>query len=163
MVVSPQNPLKNKRSLANDHDRLHLVNLAINDNPLIKSSNIEFSLPKPSFTIDTLAYLKEKYPKRSFVLIMGGDNLSTFYKWKNYKSILANYQIYLYNRPRYDLGELADHPAVHHFSAPLLDISASYIRNQIKEGKSIQYLVPEEVYKYLDETGIYERLLQHDK
>lgn len=163
MVVSPQNPLKNKRTLANDHDRLHLVNLAINDNPHIRSSNIEFSLPKPSYTVDTLTYLQEKYPDKSFALIMGGDNLATFHKWKNYKTILDNYNIYLYNRPNYDLGDLATHPSVKHFSAPLLDISASYIRNQIKEGKSIQYLVPEEVYKYLDENALYERLLDHDQ
>ena len=162
MVVSPQNPLKNKRTLANDHDRLHLVNLAIGDNPLIRSSNIEFGLPKPSYTIDTLVYLKEKYPNKSFVLIMGGDNLATFHKWKNFETILKNYLIYLYNRPNYDLGSLGDHPAIKQFSAPLLDISASYIRKQIKEGKSIQYLVPEEVYKYLDQTGLYERLLDHE-
>lgn len=162
MVVSPQNPLKNKRTLANDHDRLHLVNLAIGNNPLLRSSNIEFGLPKPSYTIDTLIYLKEKYPYKSFVLIMGGDNLATFHKWKNFETILDNYLIYLYNRPNYDLGNLGNHPAIKQFSAPLLDISSSYIRKQIKEGKSIQYLVPEEVYKYLDETALYERLLNHD-
>jgi nicotinate-nucleotide adenylyltransferase len=162
MVVSPQNPLKSKKYLAKDHDRLHLVNLAIGDNPFIRSSNIEFQLPKPSYTIDTLTYLKEKYPQKKFVLIMGGDNLGTFHKWKNYKMILENYQIYLYKRPSYDLGELADHPAIQHFSAPLLGISASYIRKQIKSGKSIQYLVPAEVFKYLDETALYERLLLND-
>lgn len=160
MVVSPQNPLKNKKSLANDHDRLHLVNLAIGDNPLLRSSNIEFSLPKPSYTIDTLTYLTEKYPEKEFVLIMGGDNLATFHKWKNFETILENYQIYLYKRPSYALGDLATHPAVKHFSAPLLEISASYIRQQIRDGKSVEYLVPKEVYQYLDETGLYERLLQ---
>jgi nicotinate-nucleotide adenylyltransferase len=162
MVVSPQNPLKSKKTLAKDHDRLHLVNLAIGDNTLIRSSNIEFQLPKPSYTIDTLTYLYEKYPRKEFVLIMGGDNLGTFHKWKNYEMILDNYQIYLYKRPSYNLGALADHPAIHYFSAPLLGISASYIRNQIKSGKSIQYLVPEEVFKYLDETALYERLLLND-
>lgn len=160
MVVSPQNPLKSKKSLANDHDRLHLVNLAIGNNLKLRSSNIEFNLPKPSYTIDTLTYLNEKFPEKKFVLIMGGDNLASFHKWKNYQAILDNYEIYLYKRPKYDLGELGTHPAISHFEAPLLDISASYIRQQIKDGKSVEYLVPTEVYRYLDETGLYDRLLQ---
>lgn len=155
MIVSPQNPLKKKSSLARDHDRLHLVSLAIGDNPKISASNIEFGLPKPSYTIDTLAFLSEKFPKKELVLIMGGDNLGTLHKWKNYELILRDYSIYLYKRPSYDLGELASHPSVHHFEAPLLDISATYIRNIVKIGGSIQYLVPESVYEYLEETPIY--------
>ena len=155
IVVSPQNPLKKKSSLARDHDRLHLVNLAIGDNPKIRTSDIEFNLPKPSYTIDTLTFLSEKFPKKEFVLIMGGDNLGTLHKWKNYELILRDYSVYLYKRPSYDLGELADHPSVTHFEAPLLDISATYIRKMIRAKKSIQYLVPEPVYEYLMETPIY--------
>lgn len=155
IVVSPQNPLKKKSTLARDYDRLHLVNLAIGKNPKIKSSDIEFALPKPSYTIDTLTFLKEKFPEKEFALIMGGDNLGTLHKWKNYELILRDFEIYLYKRPQYDLGELADHPSVRHFEAPLLSISATYIRKSIKDKKSIRYLVPEAVFEYLSETPIY--------
>ncbi len=155
MVVSPQNPLKKKSTLARDYDRLHLVNLAIADNPKIKASDIEFKLPKPSYTIDTLTFLSEKFPKKEFVLIMGGDNLGTLHKWKNYELILRDYTIYLYKRPSYDLGELENHSSVCHFEAPMLDISATYIRKMIRDKKSIQYLVTEPVYQYLMETPIY--------
>lgn len=156
MVVSPQNPLKPKSTLARDYDRLHLVQLAIGENALLQASNIEFGLPKPSYTIDTLTFLKEKYPDKEFVLIMGGDNLATLNKWKNYELILRDYQIYLYKRPSYELGELENHPNVHHFEAPLLAISATYVRACIKEGKSVQYLVPQEVYQYLEGGSMYQ-------
>jgi len=155
MVVSPHNPLKKQSSLAKDYDRLHLVNLAIGDNPLLQSSNIEFSLPKPSYTIDTLTYLKEKFPEREFVLIMGGDNLRTLHKWKNYEVLLKNHKIYIYQRPDYELGELKDHPSITIFEAPQMNISSSYIRREIKAGRSIEYLVPDEVYKSIEESGLY--------
>ena len=155
MVVSPQNPLKPKSSLAKDYDRLHLVQLAIGDNMNLRASNVEFGLPKPSYTIDTLTYLKEKHPKNEFVLIMGGDNLATLHKWKNYEQILKGYHIYLYKRPNVELGELHDHPHIHHFQAPLLDISATYIRQCIKSEVSIEYLVPDEVFKYLEGSSMY--------
>lgn len=155
MVVSPHNPHKEKKSLAKDYDRLHLLNLAIGDNLRLKASDIEFSLPKPSYTIDTLTYAKEKYPDKTFVLIMGSDNLATLHKWKNYETILKYYEIYVYNRPGYEKGELSDHPRVTYMESPLLDISASYIRKQCKEGNSIQYLVPDKVYDYLNEVPIY--------
>lgn len=158
MVVSPHNPLKEKKSLAKDYDRLHLMNLAIGDNPQIKASDIEFKLPKPSYTIDTLTYAREKYADKNFVLIMGGDNLATLHKWKNYEMILKFYEIYVYNRPGYEAGELAEHDKVSFFNAPLLDISASYIRKNVKENKSIQYLVPDKVYEYLSEVPIYKDL-----
>ncbi len=159
MVVTPHNPHKKKSSLAKDYDRLHLVNIAIGDNPKIKSSDIEFSLPKPSYTVDTLIYLKERHSKEEFVLIMGGDNLSTLHKWKNYEMILNNHEIYVYRRPSYDLGELQFHPTVKIIDAPLLEISSSFIRRQIKNKKSIRYLVTEPVYDYLDKTAMYENLL----
>lgn len=155
LVVSPLNPLKPAASLAPDYDRLHLVKLAIGDNPRLRASNIEFSLPKPSYTIDTLTYLKEKHPEHEFVLIMGGDNLATLHKWKNWEKILELYPIYLYKRPKYDLGDLEKHLHVNQFDAPLLDISATYIRENIKKGISIQYLVPDSVYEYLSGSNVY--------
>lgn len=159
MVVSPQNPHKTKRSLARDHDRLHLVRLAIEDNPNLRASNIEFNLPQPSYTIDTLTYLKEAHPDKSFVLIMGGDNLATLHKWKNYKLILQNHQIYVYQRPSYDLGDLATHTSVRLFDdVPMMKISASYIRQCIKKGKPVRYMVPDKVYEYLEGSNLYKNL-----
>lgn len=155
LVVSPQNPLKPKRSLARDYDRLHLVRLAIGDNLNLKASDIEFGLPKPSYTIDTLAYLREKHPARSFVLIMGGDNLATLHKWKNYEILLRDYEIYVYRRPGHELGQFAAHPNVRAFDAPQMHISASYIRECIRDGFSVQYLLPDAVYEYLEKTGLY--------
>lgn len=155
IVVSPQNPLKQKQSLARDHDRLHLVRLAIGDNTNLRASNIEFDLPQPSYTIDTLTYLQEKHPEKKFVLIMGGDNLATLQKWKNHDIILRDYQIYVYQRPTYALGDLANHPNVQLFDAPQMHISASYIRRCLKDGKSVQYLVPDAVFEYLEKSGLY--------
>jgi nicotinate-nucleotide adenylyltransferase len=162
MVVSPHNPLKPKSGLAKDHDRLHLVQLGIGDNPLLRASNVEFTLPKPSYTIDTLAYLKEKHPDKQFTLIMGGDNLATINKWKNYEILLRDYEIYLYKRPNYDLGEYGNYPNVKHFEAPMLDISATYIRQCIKEGKSVRYLLPDAVFQYLEVGNFYIKLLIKD-
>lgn len=155
MVVSPQNPFKSKASLAKDYDRLHLLQLAIDDNPLLKASNVEFDLPKPSYTIDTLTHLKEKYPKDDFALIMGGDNLASFHKWKNYELIIRDHDIYVYQRPDHDISRWIEHPRVHSFEAPLMKISASYIRKTIKNGHSIRYLVPDVVYDYLDQSPLY--------
>ena len=155
MVVSPHNPHKNKKSLANNYDRLHLVKLAIGDNENLKASDIEFGLPQPSYTVDTLVYLKEKFPTREFSLIMGGDNLGTLHKWKNYEMLIENHSIYVYNRPGYDLGDLKDHKNVTILDAPLLEISASYIRNEIKENRSVEYLVIREVAEQIELSGLY--------
>jgi nicotinate-nucleotide adenylyltransferase len=155
LVVSPQNPLKEKKSLARDYDRLHLVRLAIGDNLHLRASDVEFHLPKPSYTIDTLTHLREEHPERELVLIMGGDNLATLHKWKNHELILRDYAIYVYQRPAYELGEFADHPSVHLFEAPLMQISASFIRRCIAQGKSVEYLVPDAVYRYLTNSGLY--------
>ena len=127
--------------MARDFDRLHLVRLAVDDNDLLKASNVEFALPKPSYTIDTLTYLSEEHPDYEFVLIMGGDNLGSFDKWKNYEIILRDYSIYVYKRPEYKLGKFEHHEKINLFEAPLMQISASYIRRCIKAGHSIKYLV----------------------
>jgi len=155
MVVSPQNPLKPKKTLARDHDRLHLVRLGIGENPLLKASDLEFQLPKPSYTIDTLAFLTEKHPEHEFVLIMGGDNIGSLHLWKNYEKLLADFDIYVYSRPKYDLGPLAEHPRVRIFEPPPLDISATYIRDCLKSGKSVRYLVPDSVWEYLESGNLY--------
>jgi len=154
-VVSPHNPLKPKKTLANDYDRLHLARLGIGDNPLLEVSAIEFGLPKPSYTVDTLAHLKDKYPDRAFALIMGADNLATLHLWKNYEHILEHYDLYVYQRPGVDMGERADHPRVHIAQAPLLDISATYIRDCIRNGKSVRYLLPDPVFAYLEHSNMY--------
>ncbi|MBK8555924.1 MAG: nicotinate-nucleotide adenylyltransferase [Lewinellaceae bacterium] len=155
MVVSPHNPLKPKKSLAKDYDRLHLVRLGIDDNPLLEASNIEFNLPKPSYTVDTLAHLREKYPQQEFALIMGGDNLATLHLWKNYEQLLEQNDIYVYLRPGNDISRFANHPRIHLCTAPLLDISATYIRECLRDGKSVRYLVPEAVFHYLESSNLY--------
>lgn len=157
MIVSPHNPLKPKRTLAPDYDRLHLVQLAIGDNPRLRASDIEFGLPQPSYTIDTLTVLKERFPDKKFVLIMGSDNLATLHKWKNYEILLRDYTFYVYTRPGLSAGDFATHNSVRCFDAPLMHMSSSYIRSCIRDGFSVQYLVPDSVYEYLDKTALYRR------
>ncbi len=157
MIVSPHNPLKAKQSLARDHDRLHLVRLAIGDNALLRASDIEFNLPQPSYTIDTLAHLRDRYPDKSFALIMGSDALETLPKWKNYELILRDYDLYVYRRPGTGSSALDNHPSVHFFDAPLMQISASYVRECIQNGKSVEYVVPESVFKYLETSALYRK------
>jgi len=137
-VVSPQNPLKEKKGLLADYHRLAMVNIAVEDDARMRSCNIEFKMPQPSYTIDTLAYLDEKHPDRHFVLIGGTDILPSFHKWKNYKVLLENYTLYIYNRPHYEPGEYSNHPNISFFEAPLLEISASFIRASIKQEKDIR-------------------------
>jgi len=148
-VVSPQNPLKPSHTLLNEYHRLHLVELAIQDNVHFKASNIEFQLPKPSYTIDTLTYLKEKFPQEIFSVIMGSDSFQNLPKWKNAELLLENYKIFVYQRPNFEVNVDA-FPMVTTVQAPHLDISATFIRQQIKNGKSIQYLVPEAVSEYIE-------------
>ena len=154
-VVSPQNPLKKKASLLDDRERLHIVNLAIEDDLRFKACDIEFSLPKPSYTSYTLQVLREQHPKREFCLIMGEDNLQTFTKWFNWEYILENYHLYVYPRPGYDGGDFRTHPHVHLIDAPQMEISSTMIRESIREGKSVRYMLPEKVFRYLDEEGFY--------
>jgi nicotinate-nucleotide adenylyltransferase len=157
MVVSPHNPLKLKSSLLNQHDRLHLVNLALDFHPKIKSSNIEFSLSQPSYTIHTLAHLKEKYPKYQFSLIMGQDNLSTFDKWKNHDEILDHHRIYVYPRDGAAPSKFDKHPKVHLTAAPVIEISSTFIRNAIREQKNIQFFLPAPVWEYIDSMNYYRK------
>lgn len=154
-VVSPQNPLKPRTSLAKDYDRLHLVHLAIQDNPHLEASKIEFGLPKPSYTIDTLVYLREQYPNYGFHLIMGGDNLASLHKWKNYELLLRDYAIIVYRRPGYGATPYDDHPNVRYVDAPLLDISATFIREGIRKGRDMRYLLPDSVWHYLEGSTMY--------
>ena len=144
LVVSPQNPHKTQSSLLNEYDRLHLAQLAIEDDAQIKVSDIEFKLPKPSYTIDTLTYLEEKYPQHQFYVIMGGDSFQNLPKWKNFEALVKNYQFIVYRRPGFEITEKygAD---VTYLEAPMLELSATLIRNNCKDGITIRYLVPEDV------------------
>ncbi|AFK02809.1 nicotinate-nucleotide adenylyltransferase [Emticicia oligotrophica DSM 17448] len=148
-VVSPQNPFKKNKSLLHEFDRLTMVEKAIADNFKLKASDIEFSMPKPSYTIDTLTKLSERYPQHDFKLIMGEDNLVQFENWKNYDKILEYYELYVYPRPNTAEHNFKNHPKVKFIEAPLLDISATFIRNSIKAGKPIRYMVSDEVDEYI--------------
>lgn len=156
-VLSPHNPLKEKKSLLAQHHRLYMVNLAIEDYPKFRASDIEFHLPQPSYTIHTLAHLKEKYPHYQFNLILGQDNLSTFHKWKNYDIILENHFIYIYPRLNASPSEFDNHPKVIFTNAPQLEISSTFIRNAIKEKKDVRYFLHPKVWKYIDEMNFYKR------
>ncbi|OWY20091.1 nicotinate-nucleotide adenylyltransferase [Sphingobacteriales bacterium UPWRP_1] len=153
LIVSPQNPLKDKKSLLNQYDRLHLVTLATENNPLLKASNIEFALPKPSYTINTLTYLQEKYPEHQFSLIVGEDNMEHFHKWHNYEAILKYYTLLVYPRPNYPPTQYLSLPNVQRLQVPVIEISSTYIRQLLKAGKSIRYLVPDKVYDYIMSTN----------
>lgn len=157
-VVSPQNPFKEKATLLNQYDRLHLVKLSIENNSKLKASDIEFNLPQPNYTIDTLTYLTEKYPTRKFALIMGSDNLVSFNKWKNYAVILDNYKILVYHRRGFESNEFLNHPNIQYFNFPLLDVSSSLIRQMILDKKSVRYLLPDSVLEYINESSLYKKL-----
>ena len=173
LVVSPHNPLKQKKTLARDRDRLNMVQNAIENNSKIIACDIEFKLPQPSYTIDTLAVMAEKYPQHSFTLVMGSDNLAGISKWKNFEIILARYRIFVYARLSGGESKISEnlftsdklnkknenstHQNIKIFNAPLLDISATYIRDCIKKNISIEYLVPETVLKYIEEAGLYKK------
>lgn len=155
-VVSPQNPLKPAASLLNEYHRLYLVQLAIEGEKNLKASDIEFKLPKPSYTVDTLTYLQEKYPMHEFSIIMGSDSFQNLPRWKNSEWLLKNYPIYIYTRPGNEtLPAYPGAKAIHRLDAPLLPISSTTIRKDIKAGKSIRYLVPENVRAEIERNGYY--------
>jgi len=154
-VVSPQNPHKTSAALAHEFDRFDMVQAAIDDSYNLRASDIEFNMPKPSYTIDTLAYLADKHPEHEFYLIIGEDNLQSFPRWKNHEVILENYGLYVYPRPSTSKLDFANHTNVHWIKAPLLDISATYIRNLVKQDKSIKYLVPDSVIQIIKSRKLY--------
>ena len=163
LVVSTQNPLKKKETLLKDHHRLSLVRIALEDNTKLMACNIEFDLPIPSYTINTLVHLKEKYETYEFHLIMGEDNLRSFHKWKNQEEIINNHKIFVYPRVLTE-QEMEDntvefssfnHSNVIRCQAPIMKISSSFIRKAIKNGKDVRYLLTPEVFKYVDEMNFY--------
>lgn len=154
-VVSPQNPLKAKKTLLHDHDRYDMVEMAIKNYPKMRVSDVEFSMPRPSYTIDTLTYLHEKFPKYQFTLIMGEDNLVSLPKWKNYETLVKNHQIIVYPRVS-DTEEIPyEHPNIQKINAPIIELSSTEIRKMIKENKNIRPMLPPEVYEYVDKMGFY--------
>ncbi|MCC5924678.1 MAG: nicotinate-nucleotide adenylyltransferase [Crocinitomicaceae bacterium] len=169
LVVSPQNPLKKKKSLLADYHRLALVKVAIDDNDKLRASDIEFKMPLPSYTADTLAYLKQQHPNIDFSIIMGEDNLRTFHKWKNFERILEQHQVYVYPRVLtmqeeqevQEMGSLPDNELSNHpkiifcDDAPVMKVSASFIRQAIKDGKDVRYLLTDPVHQYVDEMNFY--------
>jgi len=154
-VVSPHNPFKEKPTLLAGHHRLAMVRLVAEEDPRFRVSNIEFSMPQPSYTIDTLAWLGEKHPGREFVLIAGADILPSFHKWKNFDVLLEHYRVYLYPRPGTEAGRFDNHPSIRRVEAPLLTISSSFIRESIRSGKDMRYFLPEKVWKYIGEMSFY--------
>jgi nicotinate-nucleotide adenylyltransferase len=169
LVVTPQNPLKKKNTLLEDYHRLAMVEIAVKDNDKLRPSNIEFKLPQPSYTSNTLAYLQEKHPNYNFSLIMGEDNLRTLHKWKNYESIISQHTIYVYPRAlteqeRIELTDevqientLALHKNIIICDAPVMKVSASFIRKAIKDKKDVRYLLTEPVHKYVEEMNFYKK------
>ena len=169
MVVTPHNPLKKKETLLDDHQRLQLVYLATEDYPKIKPSDIEFKLSQPNYTVNTLSHLQDKFPKHIFSLIMGEDNLKSLNKWKNYEVIMKNHEIYVY--PRLDAKELngavtssesknlafKNNPRIHFIDAPIVEISSTFIRENIKNKKNVQPLLPSKVWEYLDHNNFYKK------
>ncbi len=163
LVVSPQNPLKKKETLLADHHRLYMTQLAIGDNDRIKASDIELKLPVPSYTIDTLTFLNEKYPGNEFCLVMGEDNLYTLHKWKNAEELIKKYPVYYYPRPQCvkpnspALDRILSIAEVTRADAPLMEISGTFIRNGIKQGRDMSYFLPPAVWKYIKEMHFYEK------
>jgi nicotinate-nucleotide adenylyltransferase len=157
LVVTPHNPHKTKNTLLDDTHRLSMVRIALEDYPKLKASNVEFELKQPNYTVNTLVHLEEKYPDASFCLIMGEDNLKSFHKWKNYEVILERYAIYVY--PRISEGTIKtrfnNHSKIYKVNAPIMELSSTFIRNNIKTGKNIRPMLPHSVWKYIDEMNFY--------
>ena len=148
-VVSPQNPLKKKTDLMDDMDRLKMVELALGDDPRMKASDIEFSMPQPSYTINTLRALSKQYPEDRFVFICGMDSLENMHRWREYQAILDGYELLVFPRKGYDGGELIHHPHVKVLETPVIEVSSTFIRKCMKEGKDVRHFMPEKAYQYL--------------
>jgi nicotinate-nucleotide adenylyltransferase len=156
LVVSPQNPFKTNATLLNEYNRLHLAKLATEDDNRINVSDIEFKLPRPSYTADTLTYLTEKYPQHEFAIIMGSDSYQNLHKWKNYEVIVKNYPVYIYKREGFEIKSLPKtEPII--LTAPLLQISATEIRQLVKEGKSVRYMLPDKVRDEIEQNRYFKR------
>jgi nicotinate-nucleotide adenylyltransferase len=155
LVVSPQNPFKPSKGLLHEFDRYDMVRAAVYDHYKIEASDIEFHLPKPSYTIHTLVHLSEKHPEKEFKVIMGEDNLTNFVKWKNHERILEDYGLYVYPRPGAQPSQLKTHPNVRMVEAPMLDISATFIRRCVRNHQSVRYLVPDAVEEMIRTKGFY--------
>jgi nicotinate-nucleotide adenylyltransferase len=156
-IVSPQNPFKTKKNLLADYHRIALVRQAIEDDPRFRASDIEFKMPKPSYTIDTLTYLREKYPDKEFVIIMGADGLATFHKWKNYKELIRTCKRYIYPRPGILENNLKNLENAEFVNAPIMNISSTFIRDAIKQGKDVRFFMHAKTYEYLKEMHFYEK------
>ena len=154
-VVSPHNPFKDKKSLLDDHHRRDMLELAVKNDERFEVCDIEFYMPKPSYTIDTLVRLSERYPNTDFYLICGTDNLINFHKWKNYQVILDNYKLLVYPRKGYDGGGMLNHKSVQIIDAPEIEISSTFIRKAVAEGKDIRHFMPERSYKYMIDMNFY--------
>jgi nicotinate-nucleotide adenylyltransferase len=155
-VVTPQNPHKEKKNLLNDYDRLEMVHRAVEGDDRLHVSDIEFYLPKPSYTIETLAYLRDKYKTRQFKIMMGSDNLQNFHKWKNYETIIENYGVVVYPRHGYEDITVPDHQnIIIAKDAPRIEISSSFIRKAIMEGKDIRHFLPPGIWEYIEKHGFY--------
>lgn len=155
-IISPQNPFKVNDNLLDETVRLHLMQLAINGDERFEASNFEFNLPRPSYTDNTLAALRNAYPQHTFIPIIGGDNLQSFHLWKNYENILQHHEVYVYRRAGFHENPLlANHPAIRIFDVPLLNISSTYVREMLQAGKSIRYLVPDKVEEFIAMKGLY--------
>lgn len=154
-VVTPHNPHKKKSTLLDDRTRLYLTELAIHDYPGLRAIDDEFHLPQPNYTTVTLAHLRDKHPQKEFVLIMGMDNLSGFTKWRNWENILENHELYVYPRPGFDRGAFENHERVHTVDAPQIELSATFIRQAIKAGKRIDFMLPPKVLEYVLHNGLY--------
>lgn len=155
-VVSPQNPHKTRKKLLDDYQRLEMVHRALAGDDRLRASSIEFNLPKPSYTVDTLTYLKEQHPNFDFTILMGSDNLENFHKWKNYEAIVENYGIIVYPRPGFDRSKIMEHKNISIAEdAPLMEISASFIRRAIRNGKDVRHFIPSKTWEYLEEMNFY--------
>lgn len=153
-VVSPQNPLKPSTVLLNEYHRLHLVQLAVEGDAQLKACDVEFKLPRPSYTIDTLTYLQEKYPQHQFLVIMGSDSFQNLPRWKNFELLVKNYSFIIYRRPGFEINDSYG-AQVQILDAPLLEISATNIRHAIKAGQSVRYLLSDAVREEIEKTGYY--------
>ena len=155
-VVSPQNPLKQKDELLDDDERLKMVQLAVGDDPRFHVSDIEMHLPTPSYTINTLTALSDQYPDCQFVFICGMDSLQNLHRWREYQKILDNYELLVFPREGYDGGELVAHPSVTILKTPILEISSTFIRQCVKEGRDVRHFMPERTFFYMKKLGFYE-------